>query len=373
MATNENNLDGYNEVATTLGGVGAHLNDMVAVRAIAVLEGVSGGPADVRDDNMTLRLNAIDVGAGGPGGHLNTLDALNSIVVLKGGVGGHENDLDAINEWVDFAQNFPFDLVSGGVVGYSLRRISSSFVGSLIRVRRSSDNAEQDINALANGNLDIASLDAFCAATDGFVTTIYDQSGNLDDMVQATASKQPQIVSGGTTIVDGDGNPIAQFDGTDDTMQAASVAIDMFMSVYVVGTLTLAKPMFIEHSANANLNDGFFFFGSDASSWIVRRDGATHFAAGVANWMGSSRAQVTLTYDGLGDYYLNGVLQLNNLVTGTARADTTVTDDLNLLSRNQASVFSDGDFYELLIFDGAHSDADRVTIQDNQEAKYSTP
>ena len=102
--TNENNLDAYNEVATTLGGAGAHLNDMAAVRAIAVLEGVSGGPADVRDDNMTLRLNAIDVGAGGPGGHLNTLDALNSIVVLKGGVGGHENDLDAINEWVDFAE-----------------------------------------------------------------------------------------------------------------------------------------------------------------------------------------------------------------------------------------------------------------------------
>ncbi len=106
MATNENNLDGYNEVATTLGGAGGDLNDIVAVRAIAVLEGVSGGPVSILDDNMTLRLNAIDVGAGGPGGHLNTLDALNSIVVLKGGLGGHENDLDAINEWVDFALTY---------------------------------------------------------------------------------------------------------------------------------------------------------------------------------------------------------------------------------------------------------------------------
>ena len=103
MANFENNLDAYNEVETALGGSGLELNDMAAVRAIAVLEGVSGGPADVRDDNMVLRLNAIDVGAGGPGAHENTLDALNSIVVLKGGVGGHENDLDAINEWVDFA------------------------------------------------------------------------------------------------------------------------------------------------------------------------------------------------------------------------------------------------------------------------------
>lgn len=103
MASNENNLAAYNAVEVALGGAGGHLNDMAAVRAIAVLEGVSGGPVDVSEDNMALRLNAIDIGAGGVGMFFNTLDALNSIVVLKGGLGGHQNDLDAINEWVDVA------------------------------------------------------------------------------------------------------------------------------------------------------------------------------------------------------------------------------------------------------------------------------
>ncbi len=365
--TNLNNLDAYNEVATTLGGAGGDLNDIDTVNAIAVLEGAAGGHL-----NMINALNAIDIDAGGVGGHLNTLDVLNSIVVLKGGVGGHENDLDAINEWVDFV-GLPFDLVSGGVVGYSLRRLSSSFVGSLIRVRRFIDNAEQDIGFDVNGDLDIVAMETFCAATDGFVAKFYDQSGNANDMVQTTLSRQPQIVATGVTIVDANGNPLARFDGTADTMQIVSVALDSFISTYVVGKFTTAKPMFIEHGPNVNTDDGFFFFGTNSSPWAIHRDGSKHSAAGVSNWMGALLAQVTLIYDGDGAYYLNGSLQDNDVITGTARADTETTDALNLLSRNQTSLFSDGDFYEMLIFDGAHGGADQNALEGNQKTKYSTP
>jgi hypothetical protein len=79
--------------------------------------------------------------------------------------------------------------------GYSMRKISSTAT-NCIRVRRSSDNAEQNIGFVGN-DLDTTSLLAFVGANDGFVTTWYDQSGNSRDAVNAIAATQPRIVLGG--------------------------------------------------------------------------------------------------------------------------------------------------------------------------------
>jgi hypothetical protein len=90
------------------------------------------------------------------------------------------------------------DTYSGAAVAYSAaRRLSSTYTGSLIRVRRSSDNAEQDIGYNVNNVLDESALTTFVGANNGFVVTIYDQSGNGKNATQATAIDQPQIVVSG--------------------------------------------------------------------------------------------------------------------------------------------------------------------------------
>jgi len=94
------------------------------------------------------------------------------------------------------------DLYPNAAVAYSLRKLRTSYSGSAIRVRRSSDNTEQDIGFVA-GNLDTASLASFCAGTNGFVTTWYDQSGNNRNVIQTTAVYQPRIVNNG--VVDSTG------------------------------------------------------------------------------------------------------------------------------------------------------------------------
>lgn len=76
---------------------------------------------------------------------------------------------------------------------YSARRLSSAYAGPLLRIRRSSDNAEQDIG-FAGANLDVAGATAFIAGGSGFISKWYDQSGNARDAAQATAANQPQIV-----------------------------------------------------------------------------------------------------------------------------------------------------------------------------------
>ena len=91
---------------------------------------------------------------------------------------------------------FFLDTYPNASVAYSLRLLSSTYAGSAIRVRRSSDNTEQNIGFSA-GVLDTAALLSFCGAGNGFVTTFYDQSGNAKNSVQTSAGSQPRIVLSG--------------------------------------------------------------------------------------------------------------------------------------------------------------------------------
>jgi len=96
------------------------------------------------------------------------------------------------------------DTYSGATVAYSAaRRLATAYTGALIRVRRSSDNTEQDIGYDGSNVLDESALTSFVGANDGFVTTWYDQSGNSKNATQSTASNQHRIVSSGIIEKDG--------------------------------------------------------------------------------------------------------------------------------------------------------------------------
>ena len=115
------------------------------------------------------------------------------------------------------------DTYSGAAAAYSAaRRLSSTYTGSLIRVRRSSDNAEQDIGYNGSNVLDEAALTTFVGADNGFVTTWYDQSGNVRNTSQTTAANQPQIVSSGSVIKEL-GNPAIKFDGSNDFLNGGDI------------------------------------------------------------------------------------------------------------------------------------------------------
>lgn len=86
----------------------------------------------------------------------------------------------------------------GACAAYSLRRLSGLYNGPAIRVRRSSDNAEQDIYFTDSFNFDIAAFNTFVGASTAYVRTWYDQSGNGKNVSQTTAAKQP--VCNGTAL-----------------------------------------------------------------------------------------------------------------------------------------------------------------------------
>ena len=98
------------------------------------------------------------------------------------------------------------DSYSGAAAAYSLRKLKSSYTGSAIRVRRSSDNTELNIGFDSDGNLDTYSLSAFVGTGNGFVSIWYDQSGSYN-LIQTTAANQPSIVLSGA-INTQNGKPI---------------------------------------------------------------------------------------------------------------------------------------------------------------------
>jgi len=135
------------------------------------------------------------------------------------------------------------DLYSGAAVAYSLRKLSSTYSGSAIRVRRSSDNAEQNIGFNSDGSLDTNSLLTFIGGGDGFVKTWYDQSGNNNHANQLSAVNQPQIVSSGSVLTVNSKSCI-RFDGSNDNFSISTPitlsAGDQFSSFHVERKTTAA-------------------------------------------------------------------------------------------------------------------------------------
>ena len=100
-------------------------------------------------------------------------------------------------------KNGLIDLFGGNVSAFSLRLLRKDYKGGLIRVRRSSDNAEKDIFCQSNRDLDTKTLlDFVGVGNNGFVTKWYNQTGvSTFDFSQTTAAKQPTIVESGSLVV----------------------------------------------------------------------------------------------------------------------------------------------------------------------------
>jgi hypothetical protein len=153
------------------------------------------------------------------------------------------------------------DTVPGALAAYSFaRKLRLAYSGSLIRLRRSSDNAESDFGANALGDLDTASITTWLSGANGFITTVYDQSGNGYDLTQATAGAQPSYDATGAG-----GKPTASFVGASLTMllrPTFTILDGMSAAIVVKSGNSLSKYVF-------DLGDGTHSFiqGYVATKW----------------------------------------------------------------------------------------------------------
>ena len=201
------------------------------------------------------------------------------------------------------------DSYAGAAAAYSLRQLSWAYGGSVIRVRRSSDNAEQDFTA---AQVTDGTLTTFCGVGNGFVRTWYDQSGNANNAEQLTIALQPQIVSAGSLLLEA-GKPVVRFDGSNDFLaQIRSTTISQpFTTIAAVKRVT----------GGASVNENIFRAPSGGSSAVLYwSNGLLSAFAGNNVSLGDSTTNnllVSVVWSGANSKQnLNGAQSTINLGTG---------------------------------------------------------
>lgn len=215
-----------------------------------------------------------------------------------------------------------------------------------------------------------------------------DKSGNGYHATQSTTNNRPSYRTGVRN-----GRSTLRWDGNNDSFRVASLPLDATISVFVVAQFAVAGTagnatgnLFIEHSPNVNTNSGWTFAGSDNSPLVVTRTAAPilrRAISGATNWFGTSwgiaegRIAAAANMVAAADYWRNGGLQSDGseiegggFATGTITSGRSVTADLFIGSRNQASVFSNGDHAEILIYNRPLSDAEHASVRRYLAAKW---
>ena len=266
-----------------------------------------------------------------------------------------------------FTQNTPLlDTYTGAAACYSLRLMRTAYTGSDIRVRRSSDNTEQDINFNVFGELDTVSLLAFAGTGDAFVKTWYDQSGNSNDATQTTTANQPKIYDGTTGVETSNGKPAVRFINSSATyLDAPSLGADTTTTYFEV------------HDRNgSNLN----VWSPDRNVNAVCADGLTFISGtpylGVTALIGGSLKQPTTAGD-IQDYRLvywlrngtNSELGVNASTVVTGTQSSSVLNRLRLGTRAGLQSPFDGYMSEFVMYRNDQS-SNRTNIETNIATFY---
>ena len=235
--------------------------------------------------------------------------------------------------------NLLLDDYPNASVAYSLRKLRTAYTGSAIRVRRSNDNAEQDIGFIGN-ELDTTSLTNFVGANNGFVTRWYDQSGNANNSTQVTATVQPQIVSSGI-ILTNNSKPSIFLDNQDSLTFTSLTPITTF-TVAKIDTLNYAIHYVLFNSVTPK---GYFYGGTftgvnglgiydGTAKSITGEDTNTHL--GYFNYNGTN---YEVAKDGSA---------ISNLASGS-------NFDLNYIGRQQTALTLNGQLQEIVIYPSTQS------------------
>lgn len=150
-----------------------------------------------------------------------------------------------------------------------IKQLIGSYVGPLIKVRRSSDSTQQDINYLSDGSLDTTALATFVGSGDGWVTIAYDQSGNGNNFAAGASGTEPRIVSAGTydaTLVMNATGTTTTF-GSVNTFPGASTG-GSFFAAFTVRAFVGDDPIFIASPVATSGNNGIAFQNSTSDSLL---------------------------------------------------------------------------------------------------------
>ena len=251
------------------------------------------------------------------------------------------------------------DTYTGAAAAYSLRLLRTAYTGSAIRVRRSSDNAEQNIGFVANV-LDTASLLTFCGVGNGFVTTWYDQSGNANNGTQTTAFNQPQIVSSGAMLTTNGKNSIL-FDASKFLNLSSSITVGASSYTSFVGKRTASGDRLI----------GLSRYATNGYSLYLWSDNKYYFLGKTNSYLGSSSTDTTtaqLLLTGQNSAGTMSMFKNGGAITSSTAAlvYSTLVDSIGAAS----GFFSNSNLQETILYNSDQS-ANRTGIESDINTFYT--
>ena len=244
----------------------------------------------------------------------------------------------------------------GAAAAYSVRLLKSTYTGSAIRVRRSSDNTEQDIGFTALGNLDTSALTSFCGAGNGFVTTWYDQSGNGYNATQTTAANQPQIVSSGS-VLNVNTKPALSFDGSNDYLINSSINISQPNTDITTSTLNSSGCVIFDGTVSRQ-----FIYGDSSLGFrfYAENIGVQNLPFSTSQSLHYAIANFSNAY-----YYRN-----NTLVSSGDAGSNNLTSLVIGISANLINAPLNGSVQELILYSSNQS-SNRTGISSNINTYYA--
>lgn len=251
---------------------------------------------------------------------------------------------------------FVLDGIANVAAAYSLRRLSSAYSGAAVRVRRSSDSAEDDIGFDGSGEFDSAAFSSFVGGGTGFVRTWYDQSGNARNATQTTMTAQPSV-----SLISGiGGTPGLLFDGINDSISNAFgfSVLQPFFRIYAIRRNSAD----IGHAVNTftgNVAD--YFVNSTQIEMYAGSSGGAPPRASLG--VGASAIIGSLYNSAASIIYRNGI-------AASGQIGNSALNGIWIGSYNVPNQYVYIELGEFIFFSSAISIADHNTIGANMATRY---
>lgn len=256
---------------------------------------------------------------------------------------------------------------------YSMRLLTTTYSGPLIRVRRSSDNAEKDFypdsnNELTGDSEDGASttFSSWISGTDGFGVTWYDQIGS-QDVDQSLTNRQPRIAVSGTITTSGSKTALEfEYSGALDATYFTTATITAMTQPFTFTAVVDWRGNTGNPGAVANYDNAQAYtpissnsVGNLLNSWGVNLSHADtwSYPTKAVHYSMANGSSSELTWN------------TQTITTGDAGTNNTGTSAFAIGTRSGGNRGVDGFIQELIGFDADMGD-DWTAIRDDMNAHF---